>query len=490
MAGPTPKPAETLEAEVASRAMRDSLLAPSEDVLVAVSGGADSAALAALLAAGREHGLPLRLVLGHVEHGWRGEEEAAADRVAVGRLALLLGLPLCEAGPPEEVRRTEDDARRFRYAALARLARGARCRKVATGHHLRDQAETFLMRLLRGSGSAGLAGIPPRRPLHEHGADPSLPLEVVRPVLWVDPTRLRAYAVERRLPFHEDATNACLDYDRARVRARLAGLDDRGAALARDLAAAAARFRARLERREAEIGERLRAGMAVHVEAEAVAAEAAAIAALPRPWVASALRVLGVQLAADRDGPWFTRRHADLAAALARGGSPTGSVPFPRGIDLHRFGDRLVLSRRERPRLEAADLSGGEGTTSAGAFRASRQEVPAAAFDVVAWRAAHAGREGAGPPWSAAFDAERLGQRLRFRGVGAGDRFVPLGRCGDVAVGSFLGKQGVPEVLRRGVRVAESDTGIAWVLGHRIDARYAVTSRTRTVAVLEAGIRP
>lgn len=184
--------AEVLEAEVA-RAAGATGLRPGDRVLAAVSGGADSVALAALLVAARAHGLPLEVVVGHVDHGWRGPEEAAADRAVVEALARACGATVACAGPPEDVRRTEDAARRFRYAALERMAREARCVAVATGHHRRDQAETFLLRLRRGSGPAGLAGIPARRPIGTTG------LVVVRPLLDVDPARLRAYLRARGL---------------------------------------------------------------------------------------------------------------------------------------------------------------------------------------------------------------------------------------------------------------------------------------------------
>jgi tRNA(Ile)-lysidine synthase len=513
--GPSP---DALEREASARALRDRLLAPGDSVLVAVSAGADSATLASCLAAAARFGLPLRLVLGHVDHGWRGPEEAAADRDAVQALATRLSLPIAFAGPPPDVRRTEDAARRFRYSALARLAREAGCTKVATGHHLQDQAETFLMRLARGSGPAGLAGIPPRRPLHAPGEPhddrgvpgthlhalgaPHVredggehpPLEVVRPLLWSDPARIRDYAQRRGLPIRDDPTNAGLDRDRARVRARLVALGERRAALARRLAEAADRFRVRLERREAEIAERLREHMAVHPEANAVVADADALRAIPRSWTGSALRLLGHAVAAEREGPWFTRRHEDLVADLLRAegdGHPAhGTVPLPHGIDVHRAGPRLVLARRAACGLSEATLDGRSGVATAGAFRATRRELPAGAFDVAAWRASHAPppTRGGPPSWSAALDADRLGDHLVFRGIREDDTFVPLGRCGETRVSEFLARQGWPEVLRRGVRVAVAGDRVAWVLGFRIDARYAVTSRTAHVAILLAGV--
>ena len=98
------------------------------------------------------------------------------------------------------------------------------------------------------------------------------------------------------------------------------------------------------------------------------------------------------------------------------------------------------------------------------------------------------------PPWRAALDADRLGDAVVLRAAAAGDRFVPLGARGETPVEVFLSKQRLPGALRRGVRVAaacgelvEPARGeIAWVLGQRVDARYAITPATARVALLEA----
>src|SRR5689334_10562409 len=100
--------ANDLERDVASQALSSGLLAPGDAVVVAVSGGADSASLASILAAGAAHGLPLRLSLAHVDHGWRGPGEAAADAAVVSSLAARLGLDVAWAPPPDPVVRTED----------------------------------------------------------------------------------------------------------------------------------------------------------------------------------------------------------------------------------------------------------------------------------------------------------------------------------------------------------------------------------------------
>jgi tRNA(Ile)-lysidine synthase len=465
-----------LEEEVARAALRDALLAPGDAVLVAVSGGADSTALAGLLAGAKGHGLPLRLSLGHVDHGWRGPDEAARDRACVEETARRLGLPLRTEGPPADVRRTEDAARRFRYAALAKMARETGSTLVATGHHLRDQAETLLLRLDRGSGETGLAGIPARRPL-EGGT-----LAVVRPLLGAAPDELRAYAVARGLPFRDDPTNEVLDRDRARVRARLRALGEREAAATRDLAALAARLRRRLESRFRAFSERLRPSVAVHADARAVEADAAALVGVPADAWDLPLRVMGASLDADRDGPWFTRRHLAKAAALFDG-PEGGTVQLPHGLDLHRLGSRAILARRDALPLEDLVLEGSPARAAGGLVVASRDDVPASDFDVHAW-ARSLPRPGGPPPWRAALDAGALGPRLVLRGVRPGDRFTPLGGSREARVSEWLSKAGWPEVLRRGVRVLESPAGIAWVVGHRIDARFAVRSTSARVAVV------
>jgi len=476
--------AGALEAEVA-RAARATGLAPGDRVLVAVSGGADSVALGALLVAAAGHGLPLEVVVGHVDHGWRGGAEADADRVVVEALARALRVPVAFAGPPTDVRRTEDAARRFRYAALARAAREARCVAVATGHHLRDQAETFLLRLARGSGPAGLAGIPSRRPLGTSG------VMVVRPLLDIAPARLRAYVADRGLAFHEDPTNAALDRDRTRLRARLVAAETHDHALAHDLAAAAARFRTRLARREAAVEATLSRSRRTHPWAGVVEVALADARRLAAGDGAVLLRVLGRSIAADADGPWFERVHADLATAAIRGDDADAAVDLPHGRWLRRVGPRVLLGTRQVPNVAPLDLAG-EGRTVAavGTDEATldRRDGPAAAFDLAAF-ARRTLSAPPGPPWVAALDADVLGPKVGCRVATDTDRFVPLGRRHEVDVLAFLAKQGVPAALRRGALVLTTAAGdVAWVVGHRVDARAAVTGGTRRVAALRVTV--
>lgn len=188
------------------------LLRPKSRVLLACSGGADSVALVHLMARLAPE-YAWNLAVGHVHHGLR--PSADEDARFVLDLARRLGLQafhrrLAGLGPPN----LEARARAARYAALLDMAREAQAEVVATAHTLDDQAETVLLRLLRGTGVQGLAGILPRRSL-------DCGVEVVRPLLWCRRESLRRLLSEQGETWREDETNLDLRAARNRVRAQI-----------------------------------------------------------------------------------------------------------------------------------------------------------------------------------------------------------------------------------------------------------------------------
>lgn len=422
-------------------------------MLVAVSGGADSVALASLLAGARGYGLPLELVLAHLDHGWRGREEARLDHDLVTALARLLDLPLVVAGPPDPPAEGEEAARRWRYATLARLAHGRGATKVAVGHHLRDQAETFLLRLLRGSGAFGLAAMAPARPL-DAGR-----LTVVRPLLSFHPDALKAWNRAQGHAWREDVTNQGPGA-RNDVRRRLLLLEARHADASVALADLAARLRRRVADAAQALDLRLARGLERHGPGSAVAVARALLAGLGPEDLALALRALGRPLHADELGPWFTRRHLDL---VARAVLKTGAVDLPCGLALRVTPGKAWLLRREGlPPLELL-----------------RRDLPRAEFDLAAFVSER-------PPFTAALDADVLGRTARLKPLEAGDHFRPLGLSGEpVRVRAWLARRGVPAGVRRAGQVVVGERGVAWAVGERIDGGHAVLPATRRVALLE-----
>ena len=202
-------------ADVALRTIRrHHMLPPRGRVAVALSGGADSVALLHILLELQGRGELVVAGVAHLNHQLRGIE-ADDDERFCSALASTLGLPI-EAGRADvrarardERRSIEDAARVARYEFLARAADRLDAAAVAVAHSLDDQAETFLLRLIRGAGSRGLGGIRPRAGL------------IIRPLLDIRRLDLRGYLAEKGMVFREDATNADLSIPRNRVRHEL-----------------------------------------------------------------------------------------------------------------------------------------------------------------------------------------------------------------------------------------------------------------------------
>lgn len=192
---------------------RHALCPPGSRVLVALSGGSDSVALTLLLLDLARHGDFTVVGLAHFNHQLR--PTAARDQQFCAAFAEKLGVPLyaetadVRAYAEANALSLEDAARRLRYDFLGRTAAAARADRIAVGHTEDDQAETFLLKLMRGAGLTGLAGIYPRRGL------------VIRPLLETSRFDLHAFLASRHQNWVEDESNEDLSIPRNRVRHRV-----------------------------------------------------------------------------------------------------------------------------------------------------------------------------------------------------------------------------------------------------------------------------
>jgi tRNA(Ile)-lysidine synthase len=246
---------------------RDGVLRAGERIVIACSGGADSVALVAALAAVAG---PMRLEtsIAHVNHGTRAS--AAQDECVALRVAATFGLPI-DIVALTGAERGEQELRDARYAALGEIAQRRGAGAVATAHHAQDQSETVLLALFRGAGPEGLRGMRSRRPL-------CAGVELARPLLRVDPSRLRDYCHAHALPYAVDPSNARATLRRNAVRQALEtlrplfpGLDTavaRAAAVAHDdlTGAPRAALRSRVREELADVAS-LRDVDFAHVEA-------------------------------------------------------------------------------------------------------------------------------------------------------------------------------------------------------------------------------
>ncbi|HEX8845960.1 MAG TPA: tRNA lysidine(34) synthetase TilS [Pyrinomonadaceae bacterium] len=199
------------------------LPATAESVVVAVSGGADSTALLLALEELSKTGcLALNLTVAHLDHGLRARA-GAEDARWVEALAKELGFEFEHGRAAVKSRAAsardnlEQAARRARYEFLAGVAERSGARLVLTGHTMDDQAETVLLRLLRGSGAEGLGGMRPVRTLVA-----GLETRLARPLLrWARRADTEGYCRERKISFRVDEMNEDEKFARVRVRREL-----------------------------------------------------------------------------------------------------------------------------------------------------------------------------------------------------------------------------------------------------------------------------
>ena len=191
-------------------------------VIVAVSGGADSTALLLGLNELIDRGkLSLKLTVAHLDHGLR--EQSKEDAAWVKRLASQLGRQVIvrRVDVRKLASKTGDNleqaARRARYDFLKTTARKAHAQLILTAHTLDDQAETVLLRLLRGSSAEGLGGIESLRTL-----EPGLDLQLGRPLVsWARRSEVEDYCRAQRVEFLRDEMNENEEFSRVRVRKQL-----------------------------------------------------------------------------------------------------------------------------------------------------------------------------------------------------------------------------------------------------------------------------
>lgn len=446
--------------------MRDGLLEAKQRVIAAVSGGADSTALLHILTV-----LEYRVEAAHFDHHTR-QGESARDAEFVRDMAAALGVPFHAGGADvaaearEAGRSFEDHARRARYAFLRQVAEETGCGVVATGHHRDDQAETVMLRLLRGTAGRGLAGMLPAR--MEGG------VRVIRPLLECSHFELCHRLRKSGIAWHEDATNANPDHARRnRIRHELLP------ALARDYNPVIAQSLARLadtQRLDNALLEELldrecaRLGLAPEApEQIPVSALLSMHPALRRRWWSRQFERLGAK-------PHWA--HIDAADHLLTGGRVGQLMDLGRGVVLYR--GRAIISlavpQAATPEESTVLAVPGETTAMGRVFRVARKSVSALPPDGArAWCT----------PLRQVFDEARVRGELRVRTRRPGDHFHPLGMNGTKKLQDYYVDRGVPRPMRDKVPLVTAGDAILWVVGHAPSSDAAVTPATEQLLEVE-----
>ena len=421
-----------------------------EKILLAVSGGMDSMVLFELMRAlAKEQGW--QLTVAHLNHGLRGRSSDADERLAQ-REAKRKGLPfVSERAEVRNMAREkgisiEMAARQARHQFLARVARKTGCRRIALAHHADDQVELFFVRLLRGAGMEGLAGMHWRNP---SPADPKVML--VRPLLSVTRKEIERFAKVENLRYRHDATNDSLDILRNRIRHELLPL------LEKNYQPAVRRVVVRLM--------------------DLLSAESE----LTRTFIDDLLTDSPEQF--DKLPVAIQRRllQLQLIRLGVRHDYATVEQLRQKSGRFVTLSPELTLFRDDAGEVRQRDLEKSEFNTQRKVVDLKGRGLVrfnGVAFD---WQIENSrGSKASKMAGREVFDADRVGQRIILRHWQPGDRYRPIGMAKAVKMQDVFVNAKVPRARRHQLVVATTEEGeVFWVEDMRISERFKLDAATR-----------
>ncbi len=464
----SPLAARTVEAM-----RRHALLCAGARVIVALSGGADSVALLFVLRELTATGVLALAGAAHLHHGLRGEQ-ADADEAFCGALSMRLGLPFVSERADvsgfarAQKRSTEDAARTLRYAFLDRAADALGADAIAVAHTRDDQAETLLLRLLRGAGTRGLASIRPRAG------------RVIRPLIDVERAGLREYLAGLGETWREDATNLDLAIPRNRIRHEL--IPYLGSRFSPSVAAILARTAALARHDEEFLQDRaidLERQIVLSDERSQVRLDAAGLAAAPRALSSRVVQRLLERLAPARP---LSFDHVDQVLMLATATAPAAASLA--GVDVVHAGGVVAFQARPtgRGRREVAANSFAFSLSIPGEVQVAGLVVEAARLEARGGRQ----RKWAARGGEVGIAAGSLELPLAVRSRRPGDRFRPLGAPGPRKLQDFFVDRKIARRERDTVPlVVDGRDRIVWVVGQSVAEDFRVTDPSRGVILLK-----
>ena len=449
-------------------ALARAAIRPHSLVLVGLSGGADSVALLHALLELRER-FDLRVAAGHLNHGIRASE-SDRDEKFVRAMSARLGVELVveradglDASSPNLEERARDARREF----LVRAADSLGANYIALAHHADDQAETVLMRLLRGSGAAGLSA------MSEHVAA-TASITVIRPMLTLTRAQILDFVRARRLPFVEDSSNSLRSILRNRLRLELIPMLER-------------EYAPGFRRRLVEVADEMRSldELVTAIAAREFDALRShdALDVSKLALVHRAVQPVVIRLfLAERIGGLrrISRAHVDAILRLALEGEPSASYDLPHGYRAEREYNLLRIVHLDAGREVTPEFSQPlklDGATI----------VDAAGFE---FRAATISAADISMPedlFVALFDAAAVSDAgLVVRNFILGDRISPLGMSGERKVKEVFIDRKLARSRRGTYPIVTLGREVVWIPGFARARAAIVTKSTEAVVRVEA----
>ena len=427
---------------------RHALMTPDDRVLLGVSGGLDSVVLLHLT-----RRFTRNVAVAHVNYKLRGRE-SDNDARWIQRLCHEWGVPCFvkeySVAEPEKGRSVQMAARALRYRWFNELAEEKQFTRIATAHHSNDQAETVLLNLVRGTGMAGLKGIPVKR------------MNIIRPLLFASKQDLEQYAHQHELNWREDSSNQEIKYKRNYLRKKVIP---------------------QLEKLNPSFLQRFTENFTYYQEADTILHE-------------YVNHFMSNNLAQDHEAEWFTFQSLSTCSAMLsllhqwldqKGFSRqqvrdlydammNDSLQTGRKFESHNY--QLVVNRNE--------------LVLAGKNKAFvNLPVTPKSTELLVWQhvtlthqmvtADHL--EPAFTPNRAYLDSDKISYPLVLRNWQAGDWFIPFGMSGKQKISDYLINNKVRLISKQRTLVLCSGKDIVWLPGHRIDERFKMSSSTKRVSI-------
>ena len=425
------------------------LVKPDEPILVAYSAGTDSTALLHLL---RENWKTCAAV--YVNHNLRSEESEREERLA-RRFCAELDLPLFVETIQWKTKpaNLEEAARKRRYRHLAKVAAEQGFNRVALAHQKEDVTETFLLRLLRGSGPAGLASIPPKRGIY------------IRPLLECSRSEILRYLDYHGLPYFTDTTNASLEFQRNRIRNELIPyLKSHFNPAIVDALWKSSRW---LLEQNALVRELLQPYESLlNRTKDGVALDRSRFLQLSHPLRKAVLR-LAIHDADPALSPPARTLHSALDAIV-----DAKDFQLPGYLQIHTAAEKIWLIRKEIPGASEIDVP------HEGSF------LFPPANRILSFQTCEHGE--ISKERNVAFlDASKASFPLYLRNMRRGDSFQPLGMSGHKKLSDFFIDRKIPRLERKRIPLVLKDEAIVWVAGYQIDNEFRVTEKTDRILRIE-----